>query len=155
MPTAHANLRITREATSGPAAPAPDYTVRAHRWARGWELHIDGIGVTQCKALRQAEAMARDYIALDKGVAPDSFSIEILPQVEGTLDQETAAAREAVADADKAQRAAAAESRTVVRKLRNAGLTGRDIAVVLRISPQRVSQLLRDGTHGALTRDPR
>jgi hypothetical protein len=38
------------------------YSVRARRWAHGWELHIDGIGVTQSRNLDGAEQMVRDYI---------------------------------------------------------------------------------------------
>jgi hypothetical protein len=118
------------------------YTVHAKRWKRGWELHIDGVGVTQSKTLNDAEAMVRDYIALDTDADPNSFSVEILPEVGGDLDAETRAARKAVWEADRAARAAATLSRTVVRKLRNEGLSGREIAVVMKVSPQRVSQLL-------------
>lgn len=118
------------------------YTVLAKRWRHGWELHIDGIGVTQSRSLNDAEVMARDYISLDTGVPPDSFSVEIVPEVGEGLDEESAAARRAVAEADKLQRAAASQSREIALKLSGAGLTGREIAVVLRLSPQRVSQLL-------------
>jgi len=118
------------------------YTVRAHRWKRGWELHVENVGVTQSRTLNDAEAMARDYIALDTGAAPASFCVEILPEVGGAIDEEAREARRAVREAEKAQRAAAAKSRDVAGKLSSAGLTGREIAVVLRISPQRVSQLL-------------
>jgi hypothetical protein len=38
------------------------YTVRAKRWKHGWELHIDGVGVTQSRNLDGAEKMVRDYI---------------------------------------------------------------------------------------------
>ena len=41
------------------------YTVTAKRWEHGWELHIDGIGVTQSRLLSDAEAMVRDYLATD------------------------------------------------------------------------------------------
>lgn len=118
------------------------YTVRAKRWARGWELHIDGVGVTQSKTLNDAETMARDYIALDTGAAPTSFNVEILPEVGGGLDEETQEARQAVTAAEKAQHTAASLSRSVARKLSSEGLSGREIAVVLKVSPQRVSQLL-------------
>src|SRR6059036_2816628 len=47
------------------------YKVRAKGWTRGWELHIEGIGVTQSHSLGEAESMVRDYIALDLDVAPD------------------------------------------------------------------------------------
>lgn len=118
------------------------YTVLAKRWDKGWELHIEGIGVTQSRTLNDAEVMARDYISLDTGAAPGSFAVEIVPEVETGLDRETQAARRAVAEADKAQRAAAVLSRQVAHRLKNAGLSGKEIAVVLRVSPQRVSQLL-------------
>ena len=44
-----------------------DILVRATPWAHGWELDIIGVGVTQARNLREAEAMVRDYLALDLG----------------------------------------------------------------------------------------
>jgi len=125
------------------------YTVMAKRWDRGWELHIDGVGVTQSRTLNDAEAMVRDYIALDTGASADSFDVEIIPEISDALDRDARDARRAVADAESAQKAAAASSREVAHRLKGVGLTGREIAVVLRLSPQRVSQLLRfDEHHG-------
>lgn len=120
------------------------YKVRARRWARGWELHIEGLGVTQSHTLRDAEMMARDYIELDTDAAPGSFNVEITPEIGGALGEQTRQARAAVSEADAALRSAAAKSRAAARSLRDAGLSGRDIAAVLKISPQRVSQLLKD-----------
>jgi hypothetical protein len=122
------------------------YKVRAKRWARGWELHIENVGVTQSHSLRDAESMARDYITLDTDTAPESFAVEIVPEIGGGLDEQTRAARQAVADASRAQRTAATQAREVARQLRSAGLSGRDIARVLNVTPQRVSQLLKTGT---------
>jgi len=119
------------------------YTVRARRWKRGWELHIDDLGVTQARRLEDAEGMARDYIALDLDIPADSFEVCIVPEVGDGLDEEMRAARKAAAAAEAAQQDASASSRQVARKLKSAGLSGRDIAVVLRVSPQRVSQLLK------------
>ncbi len=121
------------------------YDVRAKRWEHGWELHIDGVGVTQSRSLRDAEMMARDLISRRLGLAADSFDVAITPEVGGGLDEQTRAAREAVTDADRAQRRAAAQSGEAARRLRQAGLSGRDIAKVLDVSPQRVSQLLKTG----------
>jgi hypothetical protein len=53
------------------------YTVHAKRWVRGWELHIDGVGVTQCRTFTEAEDMARDYIALALGLEADAFDVVI------------------------------------------------------------------------------
>ncbi len=123
-----------------------NYNVRAKRWEHGWELHITDVGVTQSRSLWDAEAMARDLISRREGVPADSFGVTITPEVGGGLDEQTRAAREAVTEADRAQRRAAAQSREAARRLRQAGLSGRDIAKVLDVSPQRVSQLLKTGS---------
>ncbi len=119
------------------------YSVRARRWAHGWELHIDGVGVTQSPSLAGAEQMARDYIETltDRDTSGDQVIIN--PEIGGGLDEETRAARAAVTAAEEAVRAAAAQSRQVARDLKRAGLSGRDIAAILRVSAQRVSQLLK------------
>ncbi|HXP18407.1 MAG TPA: hypothetical protein VN840_02060 [Streptosporangiaceae bacterium] len=122
------------------------YDVRAKRWEHGWELHIDGVGVTQSRSLWDAEMMARDLISRRLGMSADSFDVAIMPEIGGGLDERTRAAREAVTAADRAQRNAAAQSREAARQLQRAGLSGRDIAKVLEVSPQRVSQLLKTGS---------
>jgi hypothetical protein len=119
------------------------YDVTARHWKRGWELHIDGVGVTQCRSLAEAETMVRDYVESLTGVDVSDATIVITPEVGGGHDERARAAREAVAAADRATREAAAQSRKVARDLRQAGLSGRDIAAVLKISAQRVSQLLK------------
>jgi hypothetical protein len=124
-------------------AAVKTYKVHAKRWARGWELHIDGVGVTQSHGLADAAGMARSYIAMTRNVAADSFNLDIVPEVGDGLDEAATAAREAVRAAEEAQRGAAARSRNVARQLKDMGLTGRDIAALLQLSPQRVSQLLR------------
>jgi DNA-directed RNA polymerase specialized sigma subunit len=67
------------------------------------------------------------------------------PEVGDGLDEEARAVREAVAAADHATCAAAARSRKVARELKRAGLTGRDIAAILKVSAQRISQLVKSG----------
>jgi len=69
--------------------------------------------------------------------------VRITVTFDNELDAEIAAVRAAVDHAERAQREAAARSRALALRLRDAGLTGADIAVVLRVSPQRVSQLMR------------
>ncbi len=119
------------------------YTVRVKRWKHGWELHIEGIGVTQARNLDGAEQMVRDYIETltDEDTADDAVVIH--PEVGGGLDEAAIAAREAIAEAEQALRAAAARSRKVARQLKEQGLSGRDIAAILHVSAQRVSQLLK------------
>ena len=117
--------------------------VRAKRWKHGWELHIDGIGVTQSRNLDGAEQMVRDYIETltDHDTADDAVIIQ--PEVGGGLDEAADAASEGIAEAEQALRSAAARSRQVAWQLKQEGLSGRDIAAVLHVSAQRVSQLLK------------
>jgi len=119
------------------------YDVTARHWKHGWELHIDEVGVTQSRNLAEAQTVVRDYVeSLTGGDASDAVVV-IRTEVGDGLEEEARAAREAIAAADKATRDAAARSRKVARDLRQAGLSGRDIAAVLQVSAQRVSQLLK------------
>lgn len=119
------------------------YKVDAKRWEHGWELHVDGVGVTQSKSLHSARRVAREYISLVEGIIDEStIDVEIRPQIDDALGQEVIAARKAVHDLGERQRAVAALSRAAAKDLAESGLSGADIAVVLDVSPQRVSQLL-------------
>jgi len=118
------------------------YQVLAVRWDHGWELHIDGVGVTQSRSLAGARRMVLDYIRLDLGDgAAEDAEIVITPDL-GALSRRVRAARRKVEQAADAQAKAAAESRAVARALKAQGLSGNDIAEVLDVSPQRVSQLV-------------
>jgi DNA-directed RNA polymerase specialized sigma24 family protein len=125
------------------------YTVRAKRWKHGWELHIEGVGVTQSRNLDGAEQMVRDYIETLTDHDTTGDIVIIKPQVGAGLDEAADAAREAVTEAEQALRAAAARTRQVAQRLRSEGLSGRDIAAILHVSAQRVSQLLRNSTTSA------
>ena len=119
------------------------YEVVAKRWRRGWELHISGVGVTQSRSLADAERMTRDYIASDLDVDEDSFDVHITPEVGNGVDQKVERTRGEISAAALAQTKAAESSRALVGELRDLGLSGRDMAAVLGITPQRVSQLAR------------
>lgn len=119
------------------------YHVAARRWARGWELHIDGVGVTQSRSLATAETTVRDYLALDDHDDAATAKITITPELDGDLATAAETAREATRHAEQARDEAAHKTRQVVRDLKRAGLSGSDVAVVLGVSTQRVSQLAR------------
>jgi hypothetical protein len=57
------------------------YSVRARRWAHGWELHIDGIGVTQSRNLDGAVQLVRDYIESLTGRDTSGDVVMIKPEV--------------------------------------------------------------------------
>jgi predicted transcriptional regulator len=129
---------MTNTTTGGRAA----YNVTAKRWKHGWELHIDGVGVTQSRTLGGAEQMVRDYIETltDKDVSGDT--IVIVPEL-GALDRKVTTVREQLAAADRQQQEASKAYRALAADLRAAGLSVSDTAAILGVSRGRVSQLSR------------
>lgn len=61
------------------------YNVLAKPWERGYELHIDGVGVTQSYGLDDAEFMARDLIMISREGPTDvpEPSFDVVITVEG------------------------------------------------------------------------
>jgi hypothetical protein len=116
------------------------YNVTAKRWKHGWELHIDGVGVTQSRTLDTAEQMVRDYIETltDKDTSGDT--VTIVPEL-GALDYEVRTVREQLAAADQQQQEARNSYRALAADLRAAGLSVSDTAAILGVSRGRVSQL--------------
>lgn len=117
------------------------YVVRAKRWAHGWELHIDGVGVTQSRTLGGAEQMVRDYVETltDRDVSDATVVIE--PDL-GGLEAKASDVRKQIERAQRENRQAAAASRALVSELRAAGLSVSDTAAILGVSRGRVSQLV-------------
>lgn len=123
-----------------------EFKIEIARDGRWWMVHIPEIdGLTQARRLHEAETMAREYIALDQNIPYDEIkvvttSIHVTGSDRELLDEAThikalkAEARQAEA---RANAAAAELCRTLVRS----GVPVRDIASLLDISPQRVSQI--------------
>lgn len=117
------------------------YTVTATRWDDGWELNIDGVGVTQCRSLGTAEHMVRDYLRLEGHEGWENAGVDIAVDL-GGLEKEAAESRRKTTEAAHAMKQAAAESRAIARELRERGLSVADTAAVLGVSKGRVSQLV-------------
>lgn len=47
------------------AGAADPIAVTATAWKRGWELHIEGVGITQSASMEDAEATVRNYLEID------------------------------------------------------------------------------------------
>lgn len=110
----------------------------------GWELHIEGIGVTQATTLASAGRMVRDYIGAVTGADPGKVSLEYQIELDDELAAEIEAARQASREAEGLQREAASRWRAVARQLsKDRRMAGSDVAAILGVSPQRVSQLLK------------
>ncbi|GAB77541.1 hypothetical protein SAMN05421595_1378 [Austwickia chelonae] len=118
-------------------------SVIAKRWRRGWELHIDGYGVTQSRTLDQESVVreVRDYVTLETGVpctADMNLAIDL-----GGYEAQVKAAQEATELAALATQRAATQAREVAVELRSMGLSVTDSAAVMGVSRGRISQLVR------------
>lgn len=129
--------------SEGVVAVSETYQVAASREGRWWLLDCGEHGATQALSLSSAVAEARDLIALVLDVDPDSVDVELTVHVSDALDLMIAQAREVAERAGSEQREAAARSRAVVRALLDRGVTGADAARILKVSPQRISQLAK------------
>lgn len=113
----------------------------ATREGRFWVIDVPGVGVTQGRTVAEAREMTRDLIAVMTDVPVKDVDVDIAFKVGDISPSDVQGARRAVVEAAKAQEHAAQVSRQMVAKLRSAGVSGRDVAGILGISPQRVSQL--------------
>ena len=105
-------------------------------------LPANMLGVSQARRLTEVEPTAREVIAELTEVDPSRVEVEVTIR----MPEPVAAAQEALAEAEtKAQesiRAAAECRRRVAMAARNEGFTMREVAKLLGISHQRVSQLI-------------
>lgn len=125
------------------------YRVVATREGEWWALSIDGPGLkrpqnTQVRRLEQAEAMARDLIALllDKDDA-DVGAIEVT-LADDEVAEEVADTHKTRAEADRLRVEAAAKTRKIALKLAKRGYVQRDIGHLLGMSHQAIGKLLGD-----------
>ena len=115
------------------------YTATCTRSGSWWAISVPELrGVhSQARRLDQVEAMAREAIALMLDVRPDSFEVEVRPEVPRVV----ARARQARAAQRQAEQSAEAATLSAARELLGQGYTVRDAGALLGISPQRISQL--------------
>ena len=122
------------------------YQVTATRDGDWWSLVASDVGgrevASQSRRLDQADAAIREAIALVLDVDVDDVEVEISPDLRLVeISDETLEAlelRRALAElSDRARRRTPA----AIAELRSAGLTVRDVAQLLGITPSRVSQI--------------
>lgn len=124
-----------------------EFKIDIARDGRWWMVRIPEIdGLTQARRLAEADSMAREYIALDQNLPLDDIAVEIVSvTVDGLTDGGLLnAAREIRtlrARASALEREATEKAHEYTRRLTTNGVPVRDIAQLLAISPQRVSQL--------------
>ncbi|ARI56205.1 MULTISPECIES: hypothetical protein [Streptomyces] len=119
----------------------------AHRADGGWMLEMDGIAPAYVRRLSEA---AECGSALMKAAAVPGVEhgVQLKVDLGDELNRRVKASTQATIDAHKAQLQAAAELRRTASALKSEDMTGRDIAHILGVSPQRVSQLLAQPATG-------
>lgn len=125
-------------------ATMKSYHANLTRDGRFWSIRVPEVErSTQARNLNEAEAMARDLVAIMEDIPPDSFDIEVkitLPDDVRRELQRSAALREQAA---QAQAEAARLARDVAVRLRDElGMSLRDIGKALGVTFQRAKQLL-------------
>lgn len=128
-------------------------TATAKRWEHGWELHIDDVGVTQSPTLSAATKMVREYVASLRDIEDeDSIAVDLTVDLDGDVNRLVKHAKNQSLRAASMQEDAARQLRSVTRELADARLSQSDIAIVLGVSRQRVSQLMK-ANHNEVRRE--
>ena len=119
-----------------------ELTAKCERKAEGWSVDVPELDLhTTAKRLDKVTEMVKK-VALEKGAEDNcELIINVIATMPGIIcDIETAQAK--MKEAARLQEEASAEIRDVVARMRDQGLTMRDIAVLLGVTPQRVAQLV-------------
>lgn len=117
------------------------YRATAHREGKLWVVDVEGVGVTQGRNLEQARNMAVDLVVAMREVEPAAVSVDMQVALPGELEVKVEKVKKSRSQLELMQRQVGELGRGVVEGLRSAGLSGKDMAVVLGVSEQRVSQL--------------
>ena len=120
------------------------WIARTYRDAPWWVIEVEGIGTTQARSLARVDVVAADMIATVLDVPVSSVEVEVVAELDPKLNDELDEVRASIARLEAMQLETAQRSRSMVRTLvQEMGLHGRDAALLLGGSPQRISQLLR------------
>ena len=112
------------------------------RQADGWRVEVPELGnlVTTAKRLDKATEQIKDLAEKATGESRCDIIVKVEAIMPGIIcDLESA--QDKFKEATRLQEEASLEIRDVVSRMRDEGLTMRDIAVLLGVSPQRVAQL--------------
>ncbi|MUK02809.1 antitoxin HicB [Vibrio cholerae] len=118
------------------------FNATARREGKWWVIEIPELGqTTQARTFAEIKVMATDLAAVMRDVDPSEVEVSVRVDTPELPEATWREAREKTQQAQQLTREAAAASREVVNSLRASGYTMRDIAAILGMSHQRVSQL--------------
>lgn len=120
------------------------YTATATREdTQWWVVEVEGVGVTQGRTTAEAQRMAADLVATMESIPAAEVSVDVTFQPPGELAEVVRAARVETRHAAEVQHHAAEQSRAAVGRLLSAGFSKQDAARMLKVAPQRISQLTK------------
>jgi hypothetical protein len=119
-----------------------EITARAERQEDGWLIDVPSLGNFKTTSKRLDKATEQIKLMAEK--ATGESKCDIIVKVEAVMPGiicDIEAAQTKMHAAAKMQEEASNEIRDVVSRMRDEGLTMRDIAILLGVTPQRVAQL--------------
>ena len=126
------------------------YRVSATRQGAWWSLVAHDVGgrevASQTRRLDHAEEAIGEAIALVLDVDRSAFAVDVVPDLDSVPVSDEA--REAIAirrELDDLTERARLRTPPAVAELRGAGLTVRDVARLMGVTPSRVSQIEQQG----------
>lgn len=120
-----------------------DYRARAVREGKWWVIEVEGVGTTQARSTTEAQEMALDLVHAMTEEPVSQIEVDLSFHLSDEIDAQVRQAREDAVAAERAQTAAAERLRAALRRILAEGVTKRDAARILKVSPQRISQLTR------------
>lgn len=121
------------------------YEVEAAPEGRWWVLTVESLGVAgQVRRLDEAEEIGRSLVAVFLDVDETDVDVHVTVQLPHEAAVMLAEAEKDESRARQALEAAGVQRRRAIASLRATGMTQREIARALKISPQRVNQLVKE-----------
>ena len=119
------------------------FDVRASREGDWWFLEVEGVqgGFSQARRLDQVDATVRDLLSVLLDIPTGEIDLRVQVEWPPELREASRRAGRARQKAELARDAATVEMRRAASAAVEAGFTVRDVAELLDVSPQRVSQL--------------
>lgn len=118
------------------------YRATVTRDGRFWLVHVDGVGSTQARHLRELDTMAKDLITVMTGEPEPRIVVDYDIRLPAEVQDHLRRSEELRAVSAEAQARAAAEVRSAARQLHEQGVGLRDLGKVLGVSHQRAHQLV-------------
>jgi hypothetical protein len=133
-------------------AAVSEHTARAWREGSWWVVDLEGVGATQARTLDKVDHMARALIADVLDEPYESVRVTVAIDLPDDISGRIAAMNSAVERSAQLGREAAELQADLVARLAGQALTGREIAVILKVTPGRVSQIKSGSASGGQAR---